>query len=147
MNENNNNNENREIIDKENEQNRNNNFIVKYYKVETYVKTIKFDVVEKEGNIIYFKYKGITNKYNYLSYEDVFQKVFSLYEDYFLKLNFSFEQLEIDTIIKLIVNLIYYLFSPDFNEKNLALFLYKTIIVLKQLEIDLNEYNESKVKI
>ena len=141
------NNEEREIKDKEYEQNEKNIFIFKYYKVESYVNTIKFDVVEKERSLLHFKFKGKAIEYNFLSYEKVFQQVYSIYEDYFFRLNFSVVDLEIKPIIELIVNLIYYLLLPEFNEKNLALLLYKTIIVLKQLENDLNEYKKNKTKI
>ena len=141
------NNEEREIKDKEYEQNEKNIFIFKYYKVESYVNTIKFDVVEKDRSLLHFKFKGKAIEYNFLSYEKVFQQVYSIYEDYFFRLNFSVVDLEIKHIIELIVNLIYYLLLPEFNEKNLALLLYKTIIVLKQLENDLNEYKKNKTKI
>ena len=53
------------------------------------------------------------------------------------------ENLSIPDVINIIVNLIYYFLLPRFDEKDLALFLFKTIIVLNKLEKDLNEYKKN----
>ena len=96
----------------------------------------------KEKKTLNFNYYGKNIKNNCLSYIQIFQNSFSIYDDFFSRLNFSVVDLEIDTIIELIVNLIYYLLLPKFKEENLILFLYKTTIVLKKLKKDLNEFKE-----
>ena len=142
LNDNNNNNIINRNQNNENNRNEEDIFILKYDQIEKNVNKIKFNIVEREENSLNFNYYGKNIKNNCLSYIQIFQNSFSIYDDFFSRLNFSVVDLEIDTIIELIVNLIYYLLLPKFKEENLILFLYKTIIVLKKLKKDLNEFKE-----
>ena len=83
---NDNNNENRNI---QNKANNNNNFVFKYDKVENYINKIKYDVVEKQDNLVYFKVHGKNIEYNSLSPDNIFKKILSLYNDYFDRYNVS----------------------------------------------------------
>ena len=144
LNDNNNiNDENRNNLNNENKQNEEDIFILKYDQIEKNVNKIKFNIVEREGNSLYFNYYGKNEKYSGLSYAQIFQQIYSIYDDYFSRLNFSVVDLEVKTIIELIINLIYYLLLPKFKEDQLILFLYKAIIVLNKLDKDLNDYKEN----
>ena len=117
-------------------------FVFKYDKTENYVNKIKYDIIEKEDNSLCFKYKGKRIEYNCLSCEDVYGEIYTIYNAYYSIYNFNIECLNIKKIIHIIINLIYYLLQPDYNEESMALFLYKTVIVLNKLEEDLNKYKE-----
>ena len=119
-----------------------NEFVYKYNKIENYVKTIKYNIVEKEDDSLYFKYNGKKIEYNFLSYEVLFEEIFTLYNDYFLINNFNIEELNIKKVIHIIINIIYYLFQEDYNEKSMSLFLFKTVIILNELDDDINKHNE-----
>ena len=138
MNEQNNN----EVLNNKN--NTNDIFVFKYDKIENYVNTIKYDVVEKEDDLLIFKYKGKKIEYNFLSYEDIYEGAYSVYNDYFFVYNTNIEELNIKKIIHIIINLIYYLLQLEYNEKTMALFLFKTVIVLNKLEDDLKKYKENE---
>ena len=127
----------------DNENNKEHNFVFKYDKVENYVNAIKFDIIEKESNTLFFKYQGKKIEHNFLTFGDIFQQSYSIYDDYFSRVNCNIENLLIPDVINIIVNLIYYFLLPKFDEKDLALFLFKTIIVLNKLEKDLKEYKKN----
>ena len=135
------NNDNRNIKNNNNSNN-NHNFVFKYDKVENYVNEIKYDIVEKEDDTLIFKFKGTNVEVNFLSFDMIFQQSSLIYDDYFSRINFNIEAFPIKSIINININLIYYLLLPKYNEKDMALFLFKTINVLNTLEKDLNEYNE-----
>ena len=134
------NNDNRNI---KNNNNNNRNFVFKYDKVENYVNEIKYNnIVEKEDDTLIFKFKGTNVEVNFLSFDMIFQQSSLIYDDYFSRINFNIEAFPIKSIINININLIYYLHLPKYNEKDMFLFLFKTINVLNTLEKDLNEYNE-----
>ena len=127
----------------DNNENKEQYFVFKYDKVENYVTAIKFDIVEKKSNALFFKYQGKKIEHKFLNFGDIFQQAYSIYDDYFSRVNCNIENLSIPDVINIIVNLIYYFLLPKFDEKDLALFLFKTIIVLNKLEKDLNEYKKN----
>ena len=119
-----------------------NRFEFKYDKIENYVNKIKYNVVEKEDDFLIFKYNGKKTEYNLLKYEDIFEEIYTIYNDYFLIYNFDIEYLNIKKIIHITINLIYYLLQPEYKEESMALFLFKTVIILNKLEGDINKYKE-----
>ena len=121
-----------------------NHFVFEYGKIENYVNVIKYDIVEREENSLFFKFKGKRIEHKLLTSNSIFSEIYSLYNKYFTKDNCNIEYFPINQIIEIIVNLIYYLLLPNCNEKGLALYLFKTIIILNKLEEDLNSYKKKQ---
>ena len=144
--------ENNKEENNENKRNINDNndeqyFVFKYDKIESHITKINYNnIVERENDILHFRYKGEYKEFNFLSINMIFLQVESIYNDYFSTKNFDIKILPINSIINMIVNLLYYLFLPKFYEKDMALFLFKTIVLLKNLEKDLENYNKRKNK-
>ena len=123
-----------------------NYFIFKYGKIEDYVNAIKYDVVVKEKDSLFFKFKGKRMEYKFLTSDSIFPEIFSIYNEYYSHNDFNVEYFPVTKMIELIINLIYILLLPEYNEKSLALFLFKTIIVLNKLDDDLIEYKKNNEK-
>ena len=120
-----------------------NNFIFEYDKVSNYVNTINYDIVTKEENTLIFKYEGKKREYDIMPYDLIYHRIYSIYDNYYSKLNFNIENLEIDNIIEIIINIIYYLSLPEYEDNSSSLFLFKTVLVLNKLKNDINIYKEN----
>ena len=120
-----------------------NNFVFEYVKEENFVKEIKYELVTKEENKLIFKFKGKKIEYDIVPYDLIYHRIYSIYENYYSKLNFNIENLEIDDIIEIIINIFYFLFLPEYMDKSTTLFLFKTVIVLNKLKEDIKIYKEN----
>ena len=128
----------------EEENNDNRNFIFKYDKTADYINFPKYNIIEKDDEFLSFRYEGKLNEYNFFEYNLIFLQADSIYNYYSSKGNFNIVNLSIDNIIKIIVNLMYYLLLPNFNDRDMVSFLFKSLYLLNKLKRDLNEYKEKK---
>ena len=74
------------------------------------------------------------------------QTLYSIHDDYFSLYDLNIEKINIDGIIKIIINIAYYFLCQHFHDKNLAEFLINSVILLKNFEKDLNTYKENNEK-
>ena len=121
-----------------------NNFVFEYDKISNYVTKINYDVVSKEENTLIFKFKGKKEEYDVIPDDFIYFRIYSIYDNYYSKMNFNIEKLEIDEIIDIIINIIYFLLLPENEDKSSAIFLFKTVIVLHKLKNDIKTYKEKK---
>ena len=142
----NNNNENINDNYNNNEENNDNrNFIFKYDKTVDYINYPKYkNIIEKDDEFLFFRYDGKLNEYYFFEYNLIFLQADSTYNYYLSRENFNIINLSIDNIIKIIVNLMYYLLLPNFNDRDMVSFLFKSLYLLNKLKKDLIEYKEKK---
>ena len=118
-----------------------NNFVFQYENEENYVKEIKSDIVIKNNNVLIFSFNSEKMECDLLSYDMIFQQIYSFYDDFFTRVNFNIENLDIRMMIEIIINIIYYLLKH--KELDLACFLLNELIILKRLRGKLNIYKEN----
>ena len=120
----------------------NKKFIFHYEKDENYIQKLEKyqEIIIKESNSLIFIIKGKTSMYNLLSFDLIYQKMYSLYDNYYSNLNFNLEKLDCNEIIEIIINIAYY-FITQYKNSNLACNLLNMIIVLKKWENDLKVFN------
>ena len=135
-------------INENNENNNNNitqngnNFVFTYEKEENYVKSIKGDIISKEGNILAFNYQGKRAIYKCLSFNSIFDKINALYEDYSTNLKYNFENLDYNVIYEVIVNIAFHIIqNKDFR---ICPVLINMVIALRKWENDLTIYKGVK---
>ena len=119
-----------------------NNFVFSYEKEENYVKDVKSDIITKQANNLVFKYQGKRIEYNFLNYNLIFEKIYTLYEDYSTNIKYNFENLDYNVIYEVIVNLAFY----NIQNKNskICSILINMIIALRKWENDLTIFKGVK---
>ena len=123
-----------------NDKNINKQFIYEYDKNENHINNIKADIVTKKGKNIYFNYKGENIKYNFKSYYLIFQQISCYYEDYSTRLKFNIDYINVNGIVELIINIIFYLIQLE--DLDLSIFLLNAIILLKNFRLQLSTFRE-----
>ena len=119
-----------------------NNFVFAYEKEENYVKDVKNDIIVKEGNSLIFNYQGKKAVYKFLSFNLIFEKIYSLYDDYSTNLKYNFENLDYNVIYEVVTNLAFYIIqNKDFS---ICSILINMIIALRKWENDLTIYKGVK---
>ena len=122
-----------------------NNFVFRYENEESYVNEIKNDIVKHINNILILSFNTEKIECNLLSYDMIFQQIYSFYDDYFTRLDSHIENLDIKALTEIIINIIYYLLK--YKEQDLACFLLNELIILKRLRGKLNMHNINRKKI
>ena len=121
-----------------------NNFIFEYDPTIKYVEKIGENIITKKDkkNILIFRYKQ--NKEEYKLLDDIYDKIYSFF-DYHLNEYFNLNNLQThsNTIFEIIINMIYYIKENENEDQNMALFLFKSIIILKKFIGDLKKYKTS----
>jgi hypothetical protein len=130
---------------KEEKENKKSNFVFKLDKDENYVKSIMSGEIKLKGdNKLNFTYKEETKEFNLMNDAPIIlQMVYSIYDTYFNYLKFDIIKFESDSLMTIIINLIYYLIS--YNDNNLAKFLIASIDICKKLEEDKKIYKSNNI--
>ena len=119
----------------------NNLFIYKYSKEKVFINEINKDIIVKKENNLIFNFKGETIKYKLKSDSLLFLQISLFYEDYFTRLNFNIEYINVNNITEIIINLIYYLFQLDYLD--MSCFLLNGIILLKEFKKELDLFRKA----
>ena len=131
---------------KKNVDNKDSKKFIFHNKEENFDKNIKDNVITEEEDYIIFNYKGIAIKQNFLEHTVlILQKIYSIHDDYFNCFNFNLENLNIDGLIEIIINLIFYFKLDSFKDENIASFLINLVLLLKDLEKDLKIFKDNYI--
>ena len=122
------------------EKNNENIFIYQYDQEENYINNIDKDIITKIENSLILDINGEKFKCYFKSHEIIFQLISMFFEDYYIRLNFDIEYINIKNIIEIIINLIYYLVQSD--DLEIGCFLINVILVLKKYQTSLNLYRD-----
>ena len=113
-------------------------FVYENPKKDEFLEIESDDYVKERLNLISFKRGGEIINYKKLRSDIIYQKACSLLEDYFTKYNFNIEKLEIDEIICLCINILFYL--KDQDDRVIKCHLYNLIPLLKKLRNEINAF-------
>ena len=113
-------------------------FVYENPKKDEFLEIESNDYVKERLNLISFKRGGEIINYKKLRSDIIYQKACSLLEDYFTKYNFNIEKLEIDEIICLCINILFYL--KDQDDRVIKCHLYNLIPLLKKLRNEINAF-------
>jgi hypothetical protein len=114
-----------------------NNFIFQYKKENIYNNEINDNLVTKNGNKLILMLNGKDKEYKYFPPDKIYSEIFSFHDNYFSQ-DLNIQNFQVKDFIELVVNALYYaLNNREAKSNDICLFLYKSIVILKQLEIDL----------
>ena len=116
-------------------------FNYEYEKEENYVNNYKEDIVTKDKNMLIYNYKGDKIRAILLSYKMIFQQISLYYEDYFIRLNFNIDTINVKGMVEILINLIYYICQNKDIET--CCILLNAIIILKKLDDQINSYRQN----
>ena len=117
-----------------------NYFVFQYEKDLNNEKNILNWNVRKDEKDLIFYFRGKSAKYNYLSSQKIFKKIYSMYEDFCTKLKYNLENVDYNILYEIIINIVYC------NNKNLRICtnLINLKIALEKWENDLATYKALK---
>jgi len=102
------------------------------------------DFVKERLSLISFKRAGEIINHKKIRPDIIYEKTYCLHEDYFTKYNFNIENLEIDELICLCINILFYLKGQ--NERVIENHLYNLIPLLKRLRNEINIFTNKLKK-
>ena len=93
-------------------------------------------IIKDNNNKLIFKYNNLIKKCNLIqNAPDFEQNIYSAYDNYFTDLNFNIVKFSSENIIGTIVNILFFLIQ--LGDKELACYVFNSIILLKKLKEDL----------
>ena len=111
-----------------------------------FIKKINNNLIKKTEDTINIEVGG--TKFNYALLSDEFKVLEQAYSVYyeFSKANFEFENFDHNKIIKIIVNIIYYLLIPKNDDKEIAFKLYEILYIMNIFNSDIKKNKEKNNK-
>ena len=124
-----------------------NDFFLKYEILEIEnIKEINNNLIKKTENSINIEVGGTNFNYPLLSDEfKVLEQAYTVYYE-FSKANFDIENFDHNKIIKIIINIIYYLLTPKNNDKEKAFKLYEILNIMNIFNSDIKKNKEKNNK-
>ena len=117
-----------------------NNFIFQYKKEainNNNNNEINDNLVKKNGNKLILMHNGKSEEYQYFPPDKIYSEIFSFYDNYFSQ-DLDILNFQVKVFIELVVNALYYALNNIGARRNdVCSFLYNSIVILKQLEIDI----------
>lgn len=116
--------------------------------IKNNIKEINNDIIKNIENSINIEVGGTNIKCNLLSDEfKILEQAYSVFYEY-SKANFDFINFENNKIIEIIINIIYYLLDPKYDNKEEAFSLYEilNIMIIFISDIKKNKENKNEIK-
>ena len=121
-----------------------NDFFCKYQKIESNIKEINNETITNNENTLNFNDGEINIKCNLLPGEfKIFDRSYSLFRE-FSNSNFEIENYKPDEVIETIVNIIYFLYNPQYKDKEMIPMLYEILNIMNIFSSDLKKIKEKK---
>ena len=116
-------------------------------KIKNNIKEINNDIIKNVENSLNIEVGGKNIKCNLLSDEfKILEQAYSVFYE-FSKANFDFINIENNKIIEIIINIIYYLLNPQYDDKEEAFSLYENLNIMNIFISDIKKNKENKNEI
>ena len=119
-------------------------FVYQSTEKDEYLNIESDDFVKERLNLISLKRGGEIINHKKIRPDIIYEKTYCLHEDYFTKYNFNIEYLEIDELICLCINILFYLKGQQ--EGVIEYHLYNLIPLLKRLRNEINIFTNKLKK-
>ena len=116
-------------------------------KIKNNIKEINNDIIKNVENSLNIEVGGKNIKCNFLSDEfKILEQAYSVFYE-FSKANFDFLNFENNKIIEIIINIIYYLLNPQYDDKEEVFSLYENLNIMNIFISDIKKNKENKNEI